>query len=484
MTLQELGIEDKFETRQCEFKKELNEKECINWLKTVDAFANTSGGKLYVGVDDSTLEVIGFNQKGIDRQVQIFIRCLKEHFKVIPPYSFSYIPFKMKDEEKYLICIQIDKGSRLPIFLTYQGYSLTFVRDEGRTSPAREDQIQDMVISSSAYPYDYIPTEEVFSPSNFSTLYSTYKNNNGKELNEKVLSSIEFFSLNKTLTRGALLFKDGYASSLTRVKCIKWPGLDKGSSLYLDEKTIDGNIVECIYKCQEYISSASVKGFKKENDKRVEVFSFPPRAVFEGLVNAFAHRNYFMDYMNIQIDIYLDRLEITSPGSLLNNENLYKDKDITKLAPIRRNKLICAVLEKLKMMEAIGSGFKKIEDEYRDKGDNFSPYVSATSSYFVLTLPNLLFSSGIVNESTTDLKLSYLKRQDYKDRDDKVLSYCYYSPKSLEEIASMLNIKPSSYLRNDLEDRLGKQSLLIVGEFGNKKKYSTNRSLVTLMNNF
>ena len=482
MTLEELGIKDRLETTQCEFKSQLNEKEPINWLKTIDAFANTAGGKMYIGIDDSTHSVIGFNQKGVDRQVQLFIKCVKEHFKVLPIYKFVYFSFKEDEEERFLICVEIEKSERLPVFVSYQGFSLAFIREEGRTTPAREDQIQDMVISSTHMAYDYLPTNDKFSQKDYTMLYQKYKENNGKDLNEKILSSIDFFSgKDRTLLRGSLLFKDGYSSDLTKVRCIKWPGIDKGSSYYLNEETINGNILECIEKCQKYIELNSDHGYKKINDGRIDVFSYPPRAVFEGIVNAFAHKNYFMDYMNIQIDMYVDRLEITSPGSLLNSEQLYKDKNITMLAPIRRNKLICQILEKLKMMEAIGSGFEKIEDEYRGAGDTYAPYVTASTSYFTLTLPNLLFSSGIVNESSVDLKLSYPKETSGKNRDEKILSFCYYDSKTLEEIAKIIGIQPSSYLRKDIEDRLVKQSLLIMGTFKNKKKYSTNREIVKII---
>lgn len=483
MTLEELGIKDRLETTKCEFKSQLNEKDPINWLKTVDAFANTAGGKLYIGIDDSTHNVIGFNQKGVDRQVQLFIKCVKEHFKVLPTYNFTYFSFKDDDEELFLICVEIEKAVLLPVFVSYQGFSLAFIREEGRTTPAREDQLQDMVISTTHAAYDSLPTNEKFLPNDYSMLYKTYRERNGKDLSEKILSSIDFFSIkDKTLLRGSLLFKDGYSSNLTKVKCVKWPGIDKGSSYYLNEETINGNILECIDKCQKYIELNSDRGYKKENNGRIDIYSYPPRAVFEGIVNAFAHKNYFMDYMNIQIDMYVDRLEITSPGSLLNNEQLYKDKNITVLVPIRRNRVICQILEKLKMMESIGSGFEKIEDEYRGKGDAYAPYVTATSSYFTLTLPNLLFSSGIVNESSVNLKLLYSKETTQKDRDDKILSYCYYSPKTLEEIANIIGIQPSSYLRKDIEDRLVTQSLLVVGNFKNKKKYSTNRENVKLIN--
>ena len=45
--------------------------------------------------------------------------------------------------------------------------------------------------------------------------------------------------------------------------------------------------------------------------------AYPQRALFEGIVNAIAHRDYFLDGTQIQVDMFKDRLEISSPGRFL-----------------------------------------------------------------------------------------------------------------------------------------------------------------------
>ena len=42
---------------------------------------------------------------------------------------------------------------------------------------------------------------------------------------------------------------------------------------------------------------------------------YPERAVHESLVNAFTHRDYLVTGSEVHVDIFDDRLEITSPGA-------------------------------------------------------------------------------------------------------------------------------------------------------------------------
>ena len=60
----------------------------------------------------------------------------------------------------------------------------------------------------------------------------------------------------------------------------------------------------------------------KLGESHVEVDAFPERTLFEGVVNAYAHRDYLLDGTQIHVDLFSDRLEISSPGSLFLGEPL------------------------------------------------------------------------------------------------------------------------------------------------------------------
>jgi ATP-dependent DNA helicase RecG len=56
--------------------------------------------------------------------------------------------------------------------------------------------------------------------------------------------------------------------------------------------------------------------FSKNGLRRQDEFLYPPEAIREGLVNAFAHRDYTDSSGGIAVHIYPKRLEIWNSGSL------------------------------------------------------------------------------------------------------------------------------------------------------------------------
>ena len=68
-------------------------------------------------------------------------------------------------------------------------------------------------------------------------------------------------------------------------------------------------------------------------------------------MNAIGHRNYYMYGTQVEVNIFPDRLEITSPGALLGVRELYKEKNIASIILRRRNEIICNILEMCKYME-------------------------------------------------------------------------------------------------------------------------------------
>lgn len=84
--------------------------------------------------------------------------------------------------------------------------------------------------------------------------------------------------------------------------------------------------------------------------KRVEVEEYPVRAIREALVNAIIHRDYQIVGSEIHVDMYDDRLEITSPGGML-DRSFIQNLDITKVASMRRNRIISDIFNRLHFME-------------------------------------------------------------------------------------------------------------------------------------
>ena len=235
--------------------------------------------------------------------------------------------------------------------------------------------------------------------------------------------------------------------------------MSKGSSIVKASEEYTGNLLDAITFCADFIRSHSNNGFVKNANGRSDYISFPPRSVTEGVVNAVGHRNYFMQGCQIEINVFADRLEITSPGALLGVRELKKEKNIASIIPRRRNEVICAILEMCNYMEEKGSGFDKIEADYAGYGENFRPYISSDASSFTLTLPDLTWRGGLA-EIGGPLPDIYTEAILPGKNDLHILSFCFGQPHTAKEIAEELQIKPSTYFRQSVLSRLVDQGFL------------------------
>ena len=87
----------------------------------------------------------------------------------------------------------------------------------------------------------------------------------------------------------------------------------------------------------------------------------------------------------MHIDIYDDRVELVSPGAMLDGTQI-QDRDIYNVPSIRRNPVIADMFTQLDYMEKRGSGLRKMR-ELTEKLPNFLPgkeprYKTEASSFF------------------------------------------------------------------------------------------------------
>ena len=107
------------------------------------------------------------------------------------------------------------------------------------------------------------------------------------------------------------------------------------------------------------------------------MYELPVGSIRESIVNSVTHRNY-MENSSIQVAVYDDRVEVTSPGML------YGDLDIDSIKKGKskiRNKGIAEVFNRMKIIEEWGTGINRIisgckeydlrEPEFMEIGDSF-----------------------------------------------------------------------------------------------------------------
>lgn len=140
------------------------------------------------------------------------------------------------------------------------------------------------------------------------------------------------------------------------ITCILFKGKDRVN--IIDRKDYSSNMIDNIENAISFVKRHTNLEYKIERLQREEIPEIPEIALRESIVNAFAHKMYFERGSNIMIEIYDDRVVITSFGGLpagLNEAEF-------GVRSVLRNPLIADLLQRANYIEKAGTGIQRIKD--------------------------------------------------------------------------------------------------------------------------
>ncbi|MCI8504176.1 MAG: AAA family ATPase [Dorea sp.] len=478
MYLEEIIEDVILESDKFECKSMLNREDVIGWLKTIAGFANASGGEFYIGVEDKTNKLIGFDRKAADNERNYFNNQVNDHLTPRPQMKISFVRYDIRNSERFIIRVTVPESLVKPVILKYKNIPSIFMRRDGFTNGATYEEIIEMSIKSKNTQYDVLVSDVKYNPEKFSMLRDFYREHNeGRELKEKALQSMGFYDEEGYLLNGAALFLDDYKDKKTEVQCSVFNGFNKGSERIVTINRFNGNITSTISYIMDFVNQRMNYSMVKLNDVRKNIDAYPKRALFEGVINAIAHRDYYLDGTQIQVDMFKNRLEISSPGGFYRGEKFGKTYDLSGIISKRRNELITNVLVGCNVMEAAGTGFDKITEEYETADEIHKPYIYSSSDHFTLVLPDLTYVNGVEDNSVPIL--TFVPVPEGTELDEKVLSFCYYQAHKVSEIAKYLGISDSTYLRKQILGNLEVNGYLEKSKLSRAVYYKTNPDMVS-----
>lgn len=289
-------------------------------------------------------------------------------------------------------------GKETPYYCS-DGNRTAYVRVGNESIPVDSVALKRLVLLGFNKTYDSMAAPFKQSDYAFTKLRSLYKMRTHNDLEDSDFVSFGLADENGMLTNAGALLADESPIHHSRVFCTRWNGLDKASGIMeaLDDKEFSGSLISLLQNSEEFVKNNTKKRWKKMDHGRLEMPDYPQRAVLECIVNGLVHRDYLVTGSELHIDIFDDRMEIYSPGGMVDG-SIVQNLDIDHVPSLRRNPVIADIFSRLNYMERRGSGFKKIKEYYQMEVNyrkELEPKFYSTASSFFVTLYNLNYGVAI-----------------------------------------------------------------------------------------
>ncbi|NSW45795.1 MAG: putative DNA binding domain-containing protein [Bacteroidales bacterium] len=379
-TIELLELINKGEGYHLEFKHEEENNE--DFAKTIVCFANTDGGKILIGVDDTgrTIGVSDIDKLMLRMDDIALNRC-------DPPVII--LQESINIDGKNVVIVNVEKGSQRP-YRTKSGHY--YIRSSNRCRQATREELLRIFQSAKSLFYDEIPINnskltdlDISSFKFFLRKYLNIETNNEEKIINYLCNFhlLEKESLTPTFT-GILFFANNPQNfvSESRIVCANIEGTDI-SQTDLETKNLTGKISDIINNVEIFFKLSlrnkhRIKDFQPESE-----YEIPLTALREAIVNAIAHRDYTIN-APIRVLIFTNRVEIRSPGRLPNTVTVESIK--VGGSHVLRNPTIYNMLLKMGLVTDLGSGVRriiKLVKEHLNKDVEFEN----TENEFIIKIP-------------------------------------------------------------------------------------------------
>lgn len=328
-----------------EFKESFDSK---NLPKEIVAFANTEGGKIFIGVDDV----------GKVKGIQITNKLKSEIQDSARNYDPS-ISINLEQIENVLI-VNVEEGVNKP----YKCSAGFFLRQGSNSQKLSTDEIRNFFNKEGKILFDEGINSEFnfgkgFSKSKFEEFVKQAKLSRTIS-DEDILKNLGVLTENKKFRNAGVLFFCDNIEKFFRhaiITCVLYKGTNKYK--IIDRKDFAEDTISNYNGAITFLIRNLRLEYKIETaGPREEILEIPENALREAIINAMAHRDYNERGANIQIDIYDDRVEISNPGGLV---PAIKKEEFGKKS-MSRNPLIFSLFKSADLVEKVGSGIGRMRE--------------------------------------------------------------------------------------------------------------------------
>ena len=381
--------EDFGEGKNIEFKREIPKRH-EKFLKDVIAFSNSTGGKIFIGIEDKTNEVIGIGEKNPfkladDISNMIFDSCTPI---IDPEITVQTL------EGKTILVVEVFPGRVRPYYIKSLGKKQSaYIRINGTSRLADDRKLKELELEGQKISYDTLPEIDME--------YSEQEAKALCNIMEKVAYDVQTTYVTKAtqetlLTSGQNIEKTEIINKMTiekledlgllcrmgkelqpthafrlmtknkiryaKIQCALFKGTER--DIFIDKREFDGPLYEQLEDAYQFVLKHINLSAKIEGLHRKESYELPVRTIRELITNAVVHRSY-LDESCIQACVYDDRIEVTSPGMLYGGLDMQSAKSGKSKC---RNTAIAESFRYMGLIEAWGTGIPRMIKECREYG--------------------------------------------------------------------------------------------------------------------
>ena len=357
-----------FESTTIELKQEYTS----DLIKTIVAFANTSGGILYIGITDDS-QIIGITDAdGIMLKAGNAIRGnIKPDVTMFVDYQHEIM------EGKPVLKIVVQKGSSGPYYLASKGIRPegVYVRQGASSVPSTSTAILRMIKDTDGEKYEELRSLNQdltfdYAQKEFGARNVPFGTNQQKTLG--------LMKGDKIYTNLGQLISD---QCVHTVKLAVFDGHEKAQ--FKDRREFSGSILKQLNEIYAFIDRYNRNRSEIDGLHRIDRRDYPVEAVREALLNALVHRDYAFSDSTL-ISIFDDRIELVSIGGLVRGITL---NDILIGVSVVRNRNLADIFYRLTLIEAYGTGMPRIMRSYNEYP--MKPQVNVSDNAFKIILPNI-----------------------------------------------------------------------------------------------
>ena len=385
---------------------ELKKEYVKDILKTVIAFANTSGGKIYIGIDDDG-KVLGVQK--LDTDILKLSNSIRDSIK--PDITLFTSILVEKIDGKDVIVVDVQKGASSPYYLTDKGIrpSGVYVRQGASSVPATDSAILKMIRDTDGDNFEEL--RSLNQNLDFDFLKKEFEDANIK-LEHSQMRTFNIIDEDGLYTNLGLLLSEQCPHT---IKAAVFEGSTK--AIFKDRFEFSGSLLKQMKDVYSFLNRYNRTNSEITGLKRTDTREYPEIALREALLNSIVHKEYSYSSSTL-ISVFDDKIEIVTIGGL--TKGLSED-DIMLGVSILRNRNLTNIFYRLKLIEAYGTGIPKIIESYNEY--NVKPKIEISSNAFKITLPNTLKEKSIskLEKNLSDkeyLIVNMLKENEYIKRTD------------------------------------------------------------------